>query len=316
MHVLIADGDAESRDILQAVVERAGHNCLVAADGARAWEFLRTAQIDVLLGNQSLFEMDGSDLYQQIRQRSRADYTYIMFLAARDEQKDVLPNIQAGADDYLATPLDEDELKLRLIVAARVAALHRQLTGQQTQLDWLNRQLLAQARRDPLTQLGNRLRLHEDLEMLAGRVARYGQSYCAALCDIDNFKEYNEQYGHLAGDEALRSVASTIARNSRSGDMIYRYGGETFLLILPEQSSASASVALDRLRGAIESLGIEQAAQTPTGIITISAGVAALEPNTNKTVQEWLGHAEIALARAKAAGRNCVAVYADVEIGD
>jgi diguanylate cyclase (GGDEF)-like protein len=315
MHILVAEGDAESRGILQAAVAQTGHNCLVAADGAQAWELFQTKQVDVVWSNQSLPEIDGSELCQQIRQTSRAGYTYFIFLIARDEQKDVLRNIQAGADDYLATPLDQDALNLRLVVAARVIALHRQLAGQQTQLDWLNRQLLAQSRRDPLTQLGNRLRLHEDLEMLAGRVARYGQSYCAALCDIDNFKAYNEQYGHLAGDEALRSVASAIARNSRSGDMIYRYGGERFLLILPEQSPASASIALDRLRRAIESLGIEHATPAAAGVITISAGVAALEPNT-KTVQEWLGQAETALARAKEAGRNCVAVYTDLEIGD
>jgi two-component system cell cycle response regulator len=311
MHVLIADGDAESRGILQAAVEQTGHHCLVAADGAQAWEFFQTTQVDVVLSNQSLPEIDGGELCRRIRQTSRAGYTYFIFLAARDEQKDLLQSTQADADDYLATPLDQDELNVRLSVAARIIALYRQLAEQQAQLDWLNRQLLTQSRRDPLTQLGNRLRLHEDLEMLAGRIVRYGQSYCAALCDIDNFKEYNEQYGHLAGDEALQSVASAIARNSRSGDMIYRYGGETFLLILPEQSSASASIAMDRLRRAIESLGIDQVTPEAAGLITISAGVAALEPNTNKTVQEWLGQAETALARAKAAGRNCVVVYTD-----
>jgi two-component system cell cycle response regulator len=172
-------------------------------------------------------------------------------------------------DDYLTKPLNPDDLRVRLIVAARITALHRQLAVQQTELERLNGQLFAQAHRDPLTQLGNRLQLREDLDMLAGNLERYCHSYCAVLCDIDYFKAYNDHYGHLAGDAVLQALATAITTSCRAGDLVYRYGGEGFLLILPEQSLASASTAIARTRQAVERLGLEHVANTPAQLLTL-----------------------------------------------
>jgi diguanylate cyclase (GGDEF)-like protein len=168
---------------------------------------------------------------------------------------EILEGMTAGADDYLVKPLDPDDLQARLIAAARVTCLHRQLAQQRTELQSLNQELTAIARRDPLTGLGNRRALQEDLELLEARVTRYGHRYCMALFDVDHFKAYNDAYGHQAGDEVLHAVAAQLKDKARSGDAIYRYGGEEYLCIFPEQSLATGIHAVQRMRIGVERLG-------------------------------------------------------------
>jgi diguanylate cyclase (GGDEF)-like protein len=215
------------------------------------------------------------------------------------------------ADDYLSKPLDRDELGMRLVSARRVTELHRRLASQNEELERLNRRLFEQSREDPLTCLGNRLRLSEDLEAVRARAERYGHSYCVVLCDVDHFKSFNDRYGHLAGDEVLKQVAGAMRETLRSGDAAYRYGGEEFLAILPEQSLDSGARAAERLRREVEERGIPHEAKEPEAppVVTISAGVAALPADGTKSPDDLLKEADEALYRAKAKGRNAVAVY-------
>jgi two-component system, cell cycle response regulator len=311
MHILLAEDDAVMQIIVHTAVEQLGHTCLVASDGVQAWELFKNNAVDVLISDRSMPGMDGIELCRRVRQTLRPGYTYFIFLTMLDEQQQLLAGIEMGADDYLTKPLNYADLHMRLLVAARVTALHQQLAAQQQALERLNAQLFAQARHDPLTHLGNRLRLREDLEVLAGQVERYRHGYCAVMCDVDSFKAYNDHYGHLAGDGVLQAVATTLAESCRAGDLVYRYGGEEFLLILPEQSLASAMLAAERSRQAVEQLGLVHAAKTPAGVVTISAGVAMLEPDSGQTISDWLRDADTALYRAKAAGRNCVMSFED-----
>jgi two-component system cell cycle response regulator len=216
--------------------------------------------------------------------------------------------LEAGADDYLSKPLDRGELQVRLISASRVTELHRRLAQQNEELERLNRMLFEQSREDPLTHLGNRLRLREDLETLSAQVKRYGHSYCIMLCDVDFFKAYNDTYGHLAGDEVLKRVADVISENLRSGDMAYRYGGEEFLIVLPEQDLRSATVAAERLRRSVEELAIPHRARTLPEIVTVSMGLATLSAG-EKSADDLLKAADAALYAAKEAGRNRVTTY-------
>jgi PleD family two-component response regulator len=192
-----------------------------------------------------------------LRLCERRLYTYFILLSARGEREHVLTGVDAGADDYLTKPLAVEELKVRLISASRVTSLHRQLAEKTVileqlnrQLERLNHQLFEQARTDPLTGLGNRTRL------------------LGVLRDIDFFKPYNDFYGHLAGDEVLIKAADTVKEHLPSGDAAYRYGGEEFLIVLPEQPSESAGVAADRVRRAVENLRIPHEAKAPPGVLT------------------------------------------------
>ena len=312
MRILIAEDDAVSRTILHRAVEKFGHECLAAEDGERAWEIYReTSGVDAIISDWMMPGMDGLELCSKVRGEERNGYTYFIFLTALGDRNHLHMGLEAGADDYLSKPLDRDELQVRLISARRVTELHRRLAFQNGELEVLNRKLFEQSREDPLTRLGNRLRLREELEALRGRVERYGHSYSAVLCDVDFFKLYNDHYGHLAGDEVLQNVAETIADHCRSGDTAYRYGGEEFLIILPEQSEEEAAAIAGRLRRAVEDLRIPHEAKDPPGILTISAGVATLSAGAHKSADDLLGEADTALYRAKQSGRNRVAYHED-----
>ncbi len=298
--------------ILQRAVEKFGHECLVAEDGKRAWEiFQNTPDVDVIISDWMMPDMDGLELCRLVRQEKRGTYTFFIFLTALGDKSHLLEGMQAGADDYLAKPLDREQLNVRLIAASRVTSLHHKLADQNTELERLNEELFEIARCDPLTKLGNRLLLRENLETLSAQVERYGHSYCAILCDVDCFKLYNDNYGHLAGDAVLESMAEVLKQTIRAGDTVYRYGGEEFLAILPEQSLESAAQTAERLRRGVEDLEIPHEARTPAGLVTISAGVAMLPPNSSKSADELLKEADEALYKAKEAGRNNIMVHED-----
>jgi two-component system, cell cycle response regulator len=313
LRILIAEDDAVSRTILKKAVEKFGHECLAAEDGERALELFReTPEVDVIISDWMMPGMDGPEFCRRVRAADNVWYTFFIFLTALGDKEHLLEGMRAGADDYLAKPLDREQLQVRLIAASRVNDLHRRLAEQRAELERLNTELFEVSRVDPLTKLGNRLRLREDLETLGAHAERYGHTFSALLCDIDFFKAYNDAYGHLAGDEVLEKVAAVFSRELRTGDLAYRYGGEEFLIILPEQDQRSATVAAERLRRNVEDLAIFHGAKTPPGALTISVGLAAISPGERKTVADLLKEADEALYGAKEAGRNRVMTHDEV----
>jgi diguanylate cyclase (GGDEF)-like protein/PAS domain S-box-containing protein len=173
------------------------------------------------------------------------------------------------------------------------------------ELEGLNKDLNVIAMRDPLTGVGNRRALDENLALLEARVTRYGHQYCLALIDVDLFKPFNDEFGHQAGDKVLQAVAAQLLDQARSGDAIYRYGGEEFLCILPEQSLQGAMIGVDRMRKGLQALGIPHAV-SPHGVVTISAGLSIMGPHQVRSVVAVLKEADDALYRAKDLGRNRV----------
>jgi two-component system chemotaxis response regulator CheY len=306
MHILVAEDNAASRLILQAALKSLGHDCVLARDGAEAWQLFQNGGADAIISDRMMPGMDGVELCRRIREHDGAAYTYFIFLTAFDERAQVISGMEAGADDYLVKPLDVDELRMRLLVASRVTSLHRQLSQQSVELEQLNRQLFEQSREDALTKLGNRHKLDEDLEIIATRVNRYGHAYSAVMCDVDFFKAYNDSKGHLAGDDVLRAVARTLLKTCRGDDQLYRFGGEEFLVLLPEQSLESGILVAERCRRAIEEMALPHSANSNSGVVTISAGVASLTQPAMKSMQAWLNEADAALYRAKHSGRNRV----------
>ena len=303
MRILVVDDEPLSRHVLQAAVEQLGHQWTAAQDGAAAWQCFNQDRPEVLITDLLMPEVDGLELCRRVRADTRAGYTYIVLVTVLGDRQDIVRGMEAGADDYLVKPLRLFDLRARLIAAQRVTDLHAELDRHRAQLAHL-------ARHDPLTGLGNRRSLQEDLEVLHARSQRYGRGFALAMCDIDRFKAYNDTHGHQAGDQALRAVAATIAQELRGGDSVYRYGGEEFLLILPEQTLDTALIALERVRGAVERLAIPQpAAGGPGGILTLSAGIAAFGPGEATTAEELLKRADAALYRAKSAGRNQLALW-------
>jgi diguanylate cyclase (GGDEF)-like protein len=301
MRILVVDDEPLSRHMVQAAVDRLGHQWIAAQDGQAAWQCLTQDRPEVLITDLLMPGIDGLELCRRVRADTRAGYTYIILVTVLSDRQDVVRGMQAGADDYLVKPLHLSDLQARLIAAQRVTDLHAELDRHRAELAHL-------ARHDALTGLGNRRSLQEDLEILHARSQRYGRRFAVAMCDIDRFKAYNDTHGHQAGDQALRVVATTIAQELRGGDSVYRYGGEEFLLVLPEQTPDTALVAVERVRSAVERLAIPQPAAGPGGRLTLSAGIAAFGPGETTSAEELLQRADATLYRAKAAGRNQIAL--------
>jgi two-component system cell cycle response regulator len=309
LQVLIADDDEDYRESLESAVRLLGYSCQVARDGAEAWDIFEANGADVILSDWKMPRMDGLHLCQKVRgEESDGAYTHFIFVTGNSDKAHFIDGMHAGADDYIAKPVDLDELEARLAAARRVVNLHRVLQQRNTTLRRDRERARIAARTDPLTDAFNRLALEEDLEALAARVSRYGHRYCAALCDVDEFKSYNDHYGHLPGDEVLRQVARTIHEGLRRGDVFYRYGGEEFLVILPEQSLAEAARGMERVRRAVELLAIPHAPRATHPFVTISAGIAALDPAREESIDAWLRRTDAALYAAKARGRNAVEI--------
>jgi diguanylate cyclase (GGDEF)-like protein len=290
MHVLIADDDPGTRLTVSAAVERLGHRCTVTEDGEAAWRAYQAETPGAVIIDWQMPGMDGTAFVQAIRAQGN-QYSYVMVLTGVADEESARATMQAGADDLLLKPLEPAQLERRLIAAERVTAMHRRMHED--------------ARHDAATGLANRLRLAEDLEVLCGRVARYGHVYCVAVFDVDNFKGVNDSAGHLFGAQTLRTIAETLRREVRSGDAVYRYGGEEFLVLLPEQSLETATLAAERLRAAVERLAIPHPAG---GVVTVSAGVAGLH-KLECGPDEVFELADQALYRAKEGGRNRVEVH-------
>jgi diguanylate cyclase (GGDEF)-like protein len=297
--ILIADDDQISRMITKAAVEQSGHECIVAVDGDSAWQLYKEHSPEAVVTDLMMPGLNGLDLCRAIRAAEEDRYTYVILVTSHGSRKDVLAGMEAGADDYVTKPLDPFSLHIRLLAAQRITSLHADLARYRSALS-------EQARTDPLTKLHNRLKLAEDLGALhSGGVT--GHNYCLAMVDVDNFKSYNDIYGHQAGDAALVAIASTLAGEVRKSDAVYRFGGEEFLLVLRDQEAPGARMVMERVRSAVQSLRIEHSGD-PDGVLTISAGISAYTEGRRAGTEQLLREADLALYAAKASGRNRVSL--------
>ena len=302
MRVLVVDDEPTARMVAEAVVLSAGHEVESAADGERAVALLSRGHVDVLVTDARMPGMSGFELAARVRQDA-GRYVYVIMLTALHDDDERLAGMQAGVDDYLTKPVRPSVLTASLIAAQRVVELHRRLEEQ-------SRVLELEATRDALTGVWNRRRLDNDLEVLRARSRRYGQRFCLAMLDVDRFKAYNDSYGHPAGDEALRLVAATMAEALRTGDAVYRYGGEEFVLLLHDQGLDAGITAVERVRQAVRALGLPHGG-SEHGVVTVSAGVAeSPDGDASGPALGLLRAADEALFAAKQRGRDRVVAAA------
>ena len=217
MKILVVDDESTSRLITETAVRMLGHECCVVNDGARAWDSVLSDRPDVVISDWAMPELSGIQLCRNIRANPSSGYVYFIMVSGQGTVDNIVEGMSAGVDDYLIKPLNPDELRARLISATRLTSLHRQLDEQTAEMTRLNLELTTIARVDPLTDVGNRRGLQEDLELLEARVTRYGHRYCMALIDVDHFKSYNDSYGHQAGDEVLRAISKAEGPGTQWG---------------------------------------------------------------------------------------------------
>jgi diguanylate cyclase (GGDEF)-like protein len=213
----------------------------------------------------------------------------------------------SGATLVIRSTLLEGRLR-RMLERERSALAS--LADREAELARLNEQLMEDSRRDPLTGMRNRRALADELPRIEAGCLEHGAPFGLALCDVDHFKAYNDELGHLAGDQALRAIATTIRGVLRSQDIAYRFGGEELLLVFPGATVEEATAAAERVRAAMEAAAMPH----PTGIggvVTVSIGVASGE----KDYGGLLARADAALYQAKHEGRNRVVVSTRAEAG-
>jgi diguanylate cyclase (GGDEF)-like protein len=302
MRIVIAEDQPPAALYLRRTLERMGHETAVACDGEQAWHMLRDCEAPLLISDWMMPRLDGPELCRRIRAAEGLRYTYIILLTSRDQREDRLTGLRAGADDFLTKPPDSDELAIRLEIAERILKVHERLARQ-------NEQLAELATVDELTGTKNRRRFREDLELLFGQAHRLGSPLSLIMLDIDHFKQYNDSFGHRAGDEVLRWAGSILRAAVRGHDLVARYGGEEFVVLLPATGSVEALDVADRLRLAI--------ADRPWSHrqVTASLGVATAGPAA-ASATDLVDQADRALYYSKQTGRNQVTHFRDCAPAD
>jgi diguanylate cyclase (GGDEF)-like protein len=309
MKILIADDDPITRKLLQKTLDQWGHETLSVDNGQEAWESFLAHRVNFVIADWMMPGMSGLDLCSKIRSSGTTEYVYFILLTGKDRKEDIIAGLDAGADDYVTKPFERDELRVRVRVGERILNSEKQISEKNSELLSLNVKLEELARLDPLMDIGNRRSLYETIERVHHRACRYLHVYGLIMCDIDNFKIYNDTYGHLAGDTVLRTVAKTVKECLRLSDYVFRYGGEEIVIVLPDQDMETSMKVAGRIREQVESLKIDHKG-SDKGVLTVSCGVAAFE--TKEYDSKWetlLERADKALYAAKTSGRNRVCSY-------
>ena len=300
--ILIVDDEKAQLGHLARVVENWGAIPIVAQTTQDALQLYRDAAPDLVLLDVLMPKIDGYKLAKIFK--SDGKYIPIILLTALEDLDSKRRGLAAGGDEFLSKPVNVLELQIRVSSMLRIRRLTHELEGVNRQLEGLNQQLQAFASIDPLTQLTNRRVLSERLDQEFARATRYGHTLACLMIDVDHFKKVNDTQGHIVGDKVLTQVAAAIAATIRKTDVAGRYGGEEFLVLVPETPSAGAQVLAERLRHAIASSGGERAG-LPS--VTVSIGIATTEL-TPPSALDLLRRADEALYEAKKAGRDRVVV--------
>jgi two-component system chemotaxis response regulator CheY len=301
MKVLIADDDATYRRLLHAILQTKKHQVIEAADGQTAWEMIQADPPPFVITDWMMPNMDGPELIHHIRAAQFENYTYIILLTARDAQEDVVSGLESGADDYLTKPFDLNELRARIGIGERILDL-------ETRLRQALKTMEQMATHDSLTGLFNRRALYQHADNEMERCGREIQPVSIMMIDLDYFKQVNDRYGHILGDQVLCLAAKTIQYNLRTYDWVGRWGGEEFLAVLPSTDLREAAQVAERLRLEIEAASLQLAAGEPLKT-RASLGVVSTIPGRGLNFEQLVQKADEALYAAKNGGRNRVHVY-------
>ncbi|MCF8079714.1 MAG: diguanylate cyclase [Desulfobacterales bacterium] len=301
MDILIADDDRITCRLLKNMLEQFGHSVRTVSGGREALEAIRKDDIRMVITDWVMPEMDGPQLCRALRREEGAGYVYILMLTSKDGKEDIIAGLEAGADDYLSKPFHHAELMARLKTGVRILELERSLRQ-------ANDDIRTLSVTDSLTGCFNRGYLAERLPAEVKRARRYGRSLSAVICDMDHFKRINDTWGHPAGDAVLADFGKRLTAAVRKDlDWVVRFGGEEFLLVLPETPIDGAVRAAERIRA-----GISEAPVRYRGIdipVTASFGASELvgsPEDPEQAADDLLRTADRALYAAKAAGRNRV----------
>lgn len=313
MKVLLVDDSPVDRVISEAFLLELGHDVILGENGQQALDLYREHNPDIILMDEVMPVMRGHEAARAIREHED-NWVPIIFLSARFTAEDISAGIDAGGDDYLAKPLDQQVLAAKMKAMERISNMRKRLLEVSEELETANVELKRLADVDGLTGLANRRYMDRFLSHEVARCSRNKEPLTVIMCDIDEFKAYNDFYGHLKGDDCIKMIANTLMSSSkRATDLAARFGGEEFALILPNTTESDARRLAEKVRKSVEALNIMHEKSSVENYVTLSMGVYNAVPTKMLRGEDYLNLADKALYHAKQSGRNKVANYTDIE---
>lgn len=288
MKVLIVDDSPDALALAKARLGKEGHELLFADGGKAGLEKAAQEKPDLVLLDLDMPDMSGFEVCRALKADPDLSMIPVIFLSGSGTPQDRVKGLDIGAVDFVTKPFDTFELRARVNAALRTKRVQDLL--------------MEYAHIDPLTGLANRRALMQRLEEEWAGIERRGGTLAIIMADIDHFKKVNDEHGHPVGDRALQRVADVIRDQSRINDLVSRYGGEEFAVVVPDEETDGAVKLAERCRSRIEEIRLSTGSETVT--MTCSFGVAQYRKGDD--AETLLSRADDALYRAKEAGRNRV----------
>lgn len=293
LKVLIIEDHPDQRDLLAIVLQREGYQVITAANGVEALEQLERDNFQIVLSDIMMPKMDGFELIKNIRSNPALKTIYVILITARIQEGDRVRGLDLGADDYITKPFSFSELLARVRVGTRVVKYQRHLEHQ--------------SQIDSLTGLYNRRALEEKFNDEFERAKRYNHPLSVLILDVDNFKTINDTYGHHGGDTALVRIAEILRGKTRQSDFSARFGGDEFILVLPETDHQSALQAATKIHDEIRMCRFGKPDQSFA--LTVSIGVSSTSEKPYSDWRQMLDAADQALYLAKNRGKDRVEAW-------
>lgn len=289
--LLIVDDSPENIKILHQILKDK-YTIYFATNGNKALELAHRHNPDLILLDIMMPEMDGYTTCIKLKEAQQTQDIPVIFITALTDEEKHIHGLEVGAVDYITKPFHREIIKLRVNLHLELKR-HRDYFEQLSYLDGL-------------TGLANRLRFDTIFAYEWEHSTRRKDCLALLLLDIDYFKQYNDTYGHLLGDDCLKRVSQCLQKSvNRSSDLVSRYGGEEFIVLLPSTDLAGAQIVAERIRQNIEALHIPHLSSQHKNV-TISLGVGSIAPRQGQKAQDFLQNVDDALYRAKSHGRNCL----------
>lgn len=292
-HILIVDDDPEILESIREYLELSGYSAYTAPSAEDALDFLKTNPVDVMISDIMMKGMDGLQLIELVKDEYDIGIIIMTGFVGEYTYEEV---IRKGADDFIYKPARIEELVLRLQKVIRQRTLEQERNQ-------LIRDLKKLAIVDELTQLYNSRHFYELLSSEVYRFNRYQRPLSLLMMDIDHFKNYNDTYGHLEGDRILSDIGGMIRKSLRAMDTAYRYGGEEFMVILPETGAKEAITVAERIHDEIREIKNDG---LRSGSITMSSGVT--EYAYGETIYNFIRRVDKAMYLSKENGRDMISV--------
>lgn len=305
--LLIVDDNPRNLQVLGTILKREGYELIVAVDGKQALNAVIRTRPDLILMDVMMPVMDGFEACRRLKSDSAYRDIPLIFLSARGETDDLLRGFEVGAVDYVTKPFNRGELLARVRTHVELRRSRMALETAYAELSAAHRELERAARTDPLTGLFNRREMMERIAGEIGRFHRKGTPFSVALTDIDDFKLFNDRYGHACGDRVLIAVADRMRDRVRRQDVVGRWGGEEFLVLLTDTEQEGAVAAGEKLRRAVRSATVSWGNET----LSVRLTVGVSEFRNGMDADSCLREADERLYWGKAAGKNRVVGASD-----